>query len=391
MEYGKPTMEQASCILATGVKLSRMTEPGDEEWWLLADSTKKSLESLRERWDSTPQFDPRVYPFDPHVKKVKTSLKVKTFSALPPSTVSKVSIESKLSESFLISLQILSERVVLVPALSLYDSARSHMAKGLSAGGITALWNQFPTGKLEPMGYGAFRQVFGSEIGWHKYRPWAPPSDSALILHRPEGRLKKQKSLSYEYSELASVSLWFIVFFLCCCRYLTRKWDISLDPTPFATGVILGPLSLPIPLYQGAQSAWPMMRRQRKSNLFPQYGHYQQFSQIGSGQNSRMSRVSVQKSCHQFLHQILDGLWTKDWTCPLFCPYFVITIGRQNETTNFSNSFLLKTCKTRTFARFCSTFLPTASMDLRGSRFVGVVCLQFKSCRVVTWISNTPK
>ena len=119
--------------------------------------------------------------------------------------------------------------------------------------------------------------------------------------------------------------------------------------------------------------------------------HYQQFSQIGSGQNSRMSRVSVQKSCHQFLHQILDGLWTKDWTCPLFCPYFVITIGRQNETTNFSNSFLLKACKTRTLARFCSTFLPTASMDLRGSRFVGVVCLQFKSCRVVTWLSNTPK
>ena len=201
-------MEQASCILATGVKLSRMTEPGDEEWWLLADSTKKSLELLRERWDSTPQFDPRVYPFDPHVKKAKTS-KVKTFSALPPSTVSKVSFEYEISKQFLISLQILSERVVLVPALTLYDSARSHMAKGLSAGGITALWNQFPTGKLEPMGYGAFRQIFGSEVGWHKYKPWAPPLDSALILNRPEGRHKKQKSLSYAYSELASVSIFY--------------------------------------------------------------------------------------------------------------------------------------------------------------------------------------
>ena len=82
-------MERASCLLATGVKLSRMTEPGEEEWWVLAEVTRKSLNLLRVRWDLLPQFEPKVFALKPPAKQ-KLKSTVKTFEALPPSTVAHV-------------------------------------------------------------------------------------------------------------------------------------------------------------------------------------------------------------------------------------------------------------------------------------------------------------
>ena len=74
------------------------------------------------------------------------------------------------------------------------------------------LWSQFPTGKLDPMVYSAFFNIFGEDVGWLKYNPWSPPVDSALVLNRPEVRNKKAKSLSYAYAREAKVRMQLLLY-----------------------------------------------------------------------------------------------------------------------------------------------------------------------------------
>ena len=96
--------------------------------------------------------------------------------------------------------------MLLVPATQIYNDVRQHIAKGLNAGGIRILWHQFPLGKMAAMEYANFRYIFGSSVGWHKYRPHAPPQDPLLRLTRPEGRPgNKKPSLSFAQSQLKQV------------------------------------------------------------------------------------------------------------------------------------------------------------------------------------------
>ena len=82
----------------------------------------------------------------------------------------------------------------------LYDMARAHVAKGLAAGGVRILWNQFPTGPFVPLPYLAFSQIFLH--GWKFYKPWSPP---ITLLNRPEAKARKVKCLTYEYAESHNV------------------------------------------------------------------------------------------------------------------------------------------------------------------------------------------
>ena len=88
--------------------------------------------------------------------------------------------------------------VVEVPARQLYDHARAQILRGLIAGGVRILWDQFPTGKLFALQFPAFRAIFGP--GWKRYRPWRPPVDEAVVLRRPEAQPKRTKSLSYQHA-----------------------------------------------------------------------------------------------------------------------------------------------------------------------------------------------
>ena len=145
--------------------------------------------------------------------------------------------------------------MVIVPALTVYDTARAHIAKGLCSGGLRLLWSQFPTGKLPSMDYAAFRTIFARRVGWKLYKPWDPPLDSALHLNRPEVRDKKVKSLSYEFSALSKVRIiCFITAIPISSRRLTEKFGTSQEPMHLQTGVILAPLDPLIRAYRAAQS-----------------------------------------------------------------------------------------------------------------------------------------
>ena len=124
--------------------------------------------------------------------------------------------------------QAFSVVMIEVPALRLYDSARSDIAKGLCAGGLRLLWSQFPTGRMEPMDYGAFRQVFGRVVGWRKYKPWSPPTDARLCSICPEVKNKKQRSLSYSYSFSTKVKILIhILLKLNCVLDTLQRGEIS--------------------------------------------------------------------------------------------------------------------------------------------------------------------
>ena len=92
--------------------------------------------------------------------------------------------------------------MITVPAVQFYDLARAHIARGLTAGGVRVLWNQFPTGSFVPLPYNAFRSVFAD--GWRKYNPFKPPVSQTLA--RKEAKPKLKPSLSYAYSEEHKVS-----------------------------------------------------------------------------------------------------------------------------------------------------------------------------------------
>ena len=97
-----------------------------------------------------------------------------------------------------------------VPATQMYDLARSHIASGLSAGSVRILWDQFPTGKLIPLPYSAFKSVFGP--GWKRYKPWDPPTQ---ILMRREGMKtpKKVTSLTFAHALEAQVIIYYFAHF----------------------------------------------------------------------------------------------------------------------------------------------------------------------------------
>ena len=98
--------------------------------------------------------------------------------------------------------------MVEVPARTLYDAARAQIARALGAGGLRILWDQFPIGKLFPLGYEPFKYVFGP--GWKRYKPWSPPLEQTSLLKRPEALFRKNKALSYDYAVLKNVRSSFI-------------------------------------------------------------------------------------------------------------------------------------------------------------------------------------
>ena len=87
-----------------------------------------------------------------------------------------------------------------MPAMHVYDLARAHVARGITFGGVRVLWNQFSTGPFPPLPYNAFKAVFSEVFGWKKYNPFRPPTQLGAVLHRPEARAKKTRSLSFEHS-----------------------------------------------------------------------------------------------------------------------------------------------------------------------------------------------
>ena len=95
--------------------------------------------------------------------------------------------------------------MVEVPVRTLYDAARAQIARALGAGGLRILWDQFPIGKLFPLGYRPFKYIFGP--GWKRYKPWSPPLEATSLLKRPEAKFRKNKALSYDYAALKKV--WF--------------------------------------------------------------------------------------------------------------------------------------------------------------------------------------
>ena len=103
--------------------------------------------------------------------------------------------------------------MVEVPARTLYDAARAQIARALGAGGLRILWDQFPIGKLFPLGYDPFKYIFGP--GWKRYKPWSPPLETTSLLKRPEAQFRKNKALSYEYAKLKKVgAAYFLNLFL---------------------------------------------------------------------------------------------------------------------------------------------------------------------------------
>ena len=61
-EHDTTSTITAECILAVGVKLSRMTEPGDRaEWYVLPDKTRQQLEKRRNAWDAISNYVPKVF------------------------------------------------------------------------------------------------------------------------------------------------------------------------------------------------------------------------------------------------------------------------------------------------------------------------------------------
>ena len=93
VEYGEEfsrTKVRSSSVLATGVKLSRMTEPGESEWWKLGAFTRKALESLRKSWGSSDNFLPRIFPLVKPRNRMKKQNTTAVWAPLPPSLVTKV-------------------------------------------------------------------------------------------------------------------------------------------------------------------------------------------------------------------------------------------------------------------------------------------------------------
>ena len=76
--------------------------------------------------------------------------------------------------------------VLAVPANQLYDDIRAHISKGLNTGGLRFLWDQFTLGKMAPVQYSAFTQIFGKQVGWRLFKPWRLPKDVSMRLRRPE-------------------------------------------------------------------------------------------------------------------------------------------------------------------------------------------------------------
>ena len=63
VESGTSSSVRAPCVLMTGVRMSRMTEPSDaEEWWLLPEKMRAAIERCRIAWDNSPQYVPKALP-----------------------------------------------------------------------------------------------------------------------------------------------------------------------------------------------------------------------------------------------------------------------------------------------------------------------------------------
>ena len=59
VEYGQTSLIRAECVLVTGVRLSRMTEPNDsQEWWILPEKMRKRIEACRISWQGNDSFVP---------------------------------------------------------------------------------------------------------------------------------------------------------------------------------------------------------------------------------------------------------------------------------------------------------------------------------------------
>ena len=208
VEYGQQSQIRASCLLATGVKLSRMTEPGETEWWKLGTFTKKSLDKLRKAWGESkraPEFTPKAFPLQKTPKTQSSKPRKVTWLPLPPSSVTGVIFPASLFFHFV--MQFFRGKLLNVPANQVYDDVRERVSKGLNTGGLRFLWDQFPLGKMAPMQYSAFTQIFQKEVGWRLFKPWKLPADASLRLRHTEAKFKKSPSLSFAQSELKQASV----------------------------------------------------------------------------------------------------------------------------------------------------------------------------------------
>ena len=152
-----------------------------------------------------------------------------------------------------------------IPASQLYDLARAHIASGLTAGGVRVLWDQFPTGKLIPVPYDAFRTLFGP--GWKRYKPWDPPFQ---VLMRPEGMKppgRKIPSLTFAHALEAQViyQCHFVYILHIISRFPTRRFVTLLVAITSKTGWTLVPFGQATRLFMDVASA--SILTQVRSNL----------------------------------------------------------------------------------------------------------------------------
>ena len=81
MEHGTTSHIRAECVLVTGVRLSRMTEPRDsEEWWELASTMKERILLARHAWEQLDNFVPLVLK---EIKRRKKSTQPKSIADAP--------------------------------------------------------------------------------------------------------------------------------------------------------------------------------------------------------------------------------------------------------------------------------------------------------------------
>ena len=208
VEYGQTSLIRAECVLVTGVRLSRMTEPKDnQEWWILSDKMKKRIDACRISWQGNDSYVPLALKPLKHRKRA-----VKHVGDQIPSVPEPVSEVCRILMIYLFFLtllffnsQLLVDKMSMVPTIQLYNLARAHVARGLTAGGIRLLWDQFPTGSFIPLPYQAFRDVF--RHGWKTYNPFNVTHLGQQTLNNRHATPRVLPSLSYEYSEANNVRL----------------------------------------------------------------------------------------------------------------------------------------------------------------------------------------
>ena len=242
-----------------GVRISRMTEPSDtHDWWVLPDRMKNRIDAARQAWETKPNFVPSTLkPLKRRRRSGNVEKSPAKLPAPPPVSdpIAKVGFSNCSFLNTFAHVQVLESFDVRMPAMLVYDLARAHVARGITFGGVRVLWNQFSTSPFPPLPYLAFKAVFSEAFGWKKYNTFHPPTEPGAVLHRPEARAKKDRSLSYDYSVKHMVCdhndcPHLLDFF----RFPTRKSDTWRAARTWKTGSIFRHSGQQILLIGGAPS-----------------------------------------------------------------------------------------------------------------------------------------